>query len=329
MTYLSPLLQTFFTERLQQQKRVSPNTIASYRDAFRLFVGYAEREFGKQPTELLLADLDASFIAGFLRYLEQERGNGPRTRNSRLAAIRSFFRFAATREPALGGLIRQVLAIPQKRYDRRQVTYLTREEVEVLLEAPDRSTRLGRRDHLLLLVAVQTGLRVSELTGLRIQDCVFAKRSHVRCMGKGRKERTTPISKETALLLRDWIRDSRAQPEDFVFLSLRGGRLSRDAVERLVVKHVAAAATACDTLVAKHVTPHSLRHTTAIHLLQSGVDRTIIALWLGHESVETTLIYLQADLLMKERALDRTAPTEASRGRYRPKDSLLTFLEAL
>lgn len=329
MTHLAPLLQTFFTERLQQQRRASPHTIAAYRDTFRLLLGFAQRHLGKAPTELFLADLDASFVGEFLNHLEQERGNGARTRNARLAAIRSFFRFAAAREPALGGLIQRVLAIPQKRFDRHQVTYLTREEVDALLAAPDRTTKLGRRDNLLLLLAVQTGLRVSELTGLRVQDCALGDGAHVRCLGKGRKERCTPIRPEVARVLKVWIADNGAKPADFVFLSQRGNRLSRDAVGRLVTKHVDAAVKTLSTLANKHVTPHSLRHTTAIHLLQSGVDRTVIALWLGHENVETTQIYLDADLAMKERALARTAPPDVGQSRYRPRDSLLAFLESL
>jgi integrase/recombinase XerD len=329
MTYLAPLLQAFFTEHLEQQRRASPNTIAAYRDTFRLLLGFAQGHLGKAPTDLFLADLDASLIGDFLNHLEQERGNSPRTRNARLAAIRSFFRFAATREPALGGLIQRVLAIPQKRIDRHEVTVLTRKEVDALLAAPDQTTKLGRRDHLLLLLAVQTGLRVSELTGLHVRDVVLGKGAHVCCMGKGRKERSTPIRRPVAVALKAWIDDVGASPDDFLFLSQRGNRLSRDAVGRLVTKHVQAATDACPMLANKRVTPHTLRHTTAIHLLQSGVDRTVIALWLGHESVETTQIYLDADLAMKERALARTAPPRVGRSRYRPRDRLLAFLESL
>jgi site-specific recombinase XerD len=329
MIFLAPLLQAFFTERLQQQKQASPNTIASYRDTFRLLLEFAQCRLGKAPTDLLLADLDASFIAEFLNHLEQERGNGARTRNTRLAAIRSFFRFAATREPAVLGLIQGVLAIPQKKFERRQVTFLTKPEIEALLAAPDRMTKLGRRDHMLILLALQTGLRVSELTALRIEDCAFGASAHVRCLGKGRKERCTPIRREVAVALKSWIENNGTEQRDLVFLSQRGNRLSRDAVERLVAKHVETAAKTCSTLAKKHVTPHSLRHTTAVQLLQSGVDRAVIALWLGHESVETTQIYLDADLAMKERALARTAPPGVGKRRYRPPNTLLAFLEAL
>jgi len=329
MTYLAPLLQAFFTKRLQQQLQASPNTIAAYRDTFRLMLGFAQRHIGKSPADLLLADLDAAFVGDFLNHLEQERGNGARTRNARLAAIRSFYRFAAMREPALAGLIQRVLAIPQKRFTRHQVAWLKSEEIDALLAAPNRTTKLGRRDHLLLLVAVQTGLRVSELTGLRVDDCAFGNGAHVRCVGKGRKERCIPIRSQVAAALHSWINDNRTPDRDFVFVSRRGSRLSRDAVERLVTKHVNTAAQACPTLANKRVTPHTLRHTTAIHLLQSGVDRAVIALWLGHESVETTQIYLDADLAMKERALARRAPLHVGQTRYRPKDTLLAFLESL
>jgi site-specific recombinase XerD len=329
VTSLAPILEAFFTERLQEQRRTSPHTIAAYRDSFRLLLAFAEKRLGKAPSALLLADLDAPFVAAFLDHLEKERGNGARTRNARLAALRSFFRFAASREPAHAALIQRVLAIPQKRFDRDLVTFLTLPEVGALLAAPNRSTWLGRRDHALLLVAVRTGLRVSELTGLRVEDCVFGTGPHLRCHGKGRKERCTPLGPETVGILRPWIKESGAAGSDFVFPSRRRTRLSTDAVGRLLAKHVESAARTCATLRRKHVTPHGLRHTTAVHLLEAGVDRAIIALWLGHEGVETTQIYLDADLAMKERALARTAPPHVGRQRFRPKDSLLAFLESL
>ncbi|HYS82767.1 MAG TPA: site-specific integrase [Anaeromyxobacteraceae bacterium] len=329
MTSLAPILEAFFTERLQRQRQASAHTIAAYRDTFRLLLGFAEKQLRKPPSGLLLAEIDASLVGSFLDHLEKERGNGARTRNARLAAVRSFFRFAASREPAHAELIQRVLAIPQKRFDRDLVSFLKAPEVDALLAAPDRSTWLGRRDHALLLVAVRTGLRVSELTGLRVEDCVLGTAAHVRCHGKGRKERCTPLGRDTVGALRDWIKASGATPSDFVFPSRRGGRLSTDAVQRLLAKHLAIAARSCATLERKHVTPHVLRHTTAVHLLESGVDRAVIALWLGHEGVETTQIYLDADLAMKERALARTAPPHVGRQRFRPKDSLLAFLESL
>ena len=329
MTSLAPLLEAFFSDHLLQQRRVSPNTIAAYRDAFRLLLGFTQKHLGRTPSQLLLADLDASVIDSFLEHLETTRGNGARTRNARLAAVSSFFRFAAIREPAHSELIQRVLAIPQKRFDRDLVTFLSGVEVEALLSSPDRANWHGRRDHALLLVAVRTGLRVSELTGLRGGDCVFGTGAHVRCHGKGRKERCTPLDRNTAALLRRWLAENRTKDSDFVFPSQRGGRLSRDGVEKLVLKHVKSAALRCPTLARKHVSPHVLRHTTAVHLLEAGVDRAVIALWLGHEGVETTQIYLDADLAMKERALARTAPPHVGRRRFRPPDKLLAFLEAL
>ncbi len=329
MTSLAPLLEAFFSERLQRQRRASPHTVAAYRDAFRLLLGFAEKHTGKAPSTLLLADIDAPLVGAFLDHLEKERGNSIRTRNARLAAIHSFFRVAAGREPAHAGLIQRVLTIPQKRFDRDLVAFLTTAEVDALLAAPDTTTRLGRRDHALLLLAVQTGLRLAELTGLRVEDLVLGPGAHVRCHGKGRKERCTPLTRATARVLRAWTAECGTAGADLVFHSIRRTHLSHDAVERLVAKYVRLAASKCPTLARKHVTPHVLRHTTAVQLLQAGVDRAVIALWLGHEQVETTQIYLDADLAMKERALARTAPPGARLGRFRPRDSLLAFLEGL
>jgi site-specific recombinase XerD len=323
------LLQTFFVERLQRQRQASPHTIAAYRDAFRLLLGFAEKRLGKPPSRLLLADVDAPFVSAFLDHLEKDRGNSPRSRNARLAAIRSFFRFAAMHEPAHGALIQRVLAIPQKRFDRDLVTFLNRAEIDALLAAPDRATRLGRRDYALLALAVQSGLRVSELVAMRVEDLVFGTGAHVRCRGKGRKERCTPLTRQTASVIRAWLAEKPANATDRVFHSQRGIPLGRDAVERLVSKHADTAARRCPTLARKHVTPHVLRHSTAVGLLEAGVDRAVIALWLGHESVETTQMYLDADLAMKERALARTAPSRVGPARFRPRDSLLAFLEAL
>lgn len=329
MTALAPLLEAFFSDRLLRQRRASPHTIAAYRDAFRLLLAFAEKHLRKAPSDLLLADLDAPLIATFLNHLETERGNSVRTRNARLAATHSFFRFAAMREPAHAGIIQRVLALPQKRFDRDLVAFLSPTEVEALLAAPDTSTRLGRRDHALLLLMVQTGLRLAETTGLKAENLVLGAGAHVRCHGKGRKERCTPLSRDTARILRACLAERGASGADLVFVSIRRTRLSHDAVERLVAKYALQASRACPTLARKHVTPHVLRHTTAVQLLEAGVDRAVIALWLGHEQVETTQIYLDADLAMKERALARTAPPGARSHRFRPKDSLLAFLEGL
>lgn len=329
MTSLAPLLETFFTQRLQQQRRASPHTIAAYRDTFRLLLRFGEKRLGKQPSDLLLTDIDASFVATFLDHLERDRHSSPRSRNARLAAIRSFFRFVAVHEPAHSALIQRVLALPQKRFDRDLVAFLNREEIEALLAAPDQATWLGRRDHAMLLLAVQTGLRVSEFISLRAEDITLGVGAHVRCRGKGRKERCTPLTSSAASVIRAWLAETHATGQDVVFRSHRGTPLSRDAVERLVTKYTARAAKDCPTLTRKHITPHVLRHSAAIALLQAGVDRAVIALWLGHESVETTQMYLDADLAMKERALARVAPLDLKRKRFRPGDRLLAFLEGL
>jgi site-specific recombinase XerD len=323
------LLQAFFTDRLLQQRQASPHTIAGYRDTFRLLLHFAADRLGKTPTQLGFDDISAAFIGQFLDHLETKRSNSVRTRNARLAAIRSFFKYVAVREPSWALLCQQILAMPNKRQTRLPVVYLDRIEVDALLAAPDSSTWTGRRDRTLLLVAVQTGLRVSELIGLRCQDIVLGRGAHVRCEGKGRKQRCTPLRKDAVSLLNAWLRERRGLPEDPVFPSLRRGPLSRDAVEYLVAKHASVAGKHCPSLARKRVTPHVLRHAAAMDLLQHGVDRTVIALWLGHESPETTLIYLHADMSIKEKALARTEILGVKPGRFRPDDQLLAFLEAL
>lgn len=329
MTPLAGLLEAFFTTRLQRQQAASPNTIAAYRDTFRLLLRFAQRQLGKQPSDLLLADIDAPFVSAFLDNLEQQRRNGARTRNARLAAIRSFFRFAILEEPGHAGICQRVIAIPSKRTERRLVTSLDRTEIEAVLAQPDRTTWLGRRDHALLFLALQTGLRVSELVGLRCCDLVLTAGAHVRCHGKGRKDRCTPVTRDAARLLRAWLAERAGDPDAPAFPSRRGTRLSRDAIERLVAKYTKLASVRCQTLCTKRVSPHVLRHTTAVSLLHAGNDRAVIALWLGHESFETTQMYLDADLTAKERALARTAPLRAGPGRFRPDDPLLAFLQGL
>jgi integrase/recombinase XerD len=329
VTLVAGLLEAFFTDRLQRQRNASPHTIAAYRDTFRLLLVFARDRLRKPPTDLPLGDLDASLVVAFLQHLERERGNCVRTRNARLAAIRSFFRFVALQEPAHSALAQRVLAIPTKKTERKLVTSLNCAEQEALLAAPDRTTWLGRRDHAITLLLLQTGLRVSELRDLRCEDVALSTGAHLRCRGKGRKERCTPLTRETVSVLRAWLVERRGLPTDPVFPSRRGAALSRDAVERLITKSAEIAGAACTSLRAKRVTPHVLRHTTAVSLLQAGNDRAVIALWLGHESVETTQMYLDADLSMKERALARTAPLRAGPGRYRPDDSLLAFLSQL
>ena len=329
-TSFPTLLESFFTKRLMAQRRASPHTIGSYRDTFRLLLQFAEKRLAKAPSRLTLEDLQAPFLGVFLDYLESTRANGARSRNLRLTAIRSFFRYAALEAPQHAGLIQRVLSIPNKRHPRPLVGFLTRPEINALLAAPDRNTWLGRRDHALLLTAIQTGLRLSEITSIRQQDVSLSKGAHIRCEGRGRKERCTPLTKSTVVVLTAWIRE---QGEDdgsrILFPTVRGDRLSADAVQHLVRKHVAEAQKACPSLADKRVSPHMLRHTTAMELLQSGVDRTLIALWLGHESVETTQIYLDANLAIKEEILAKTTPINAKAGRYRPDDKLLAFLKGL
>ena len=323
------LLEAFFTDRLLQQRRASPHTVAGYRDTFRLLLRYAERRLRKAPSVLSVEDLDVPFLGEFLEHLETERGNCARTRNVRLTAIHSFFRYVALSEPAHSALCQRVLAIPSKRHQKKQIEYLTPSEVEAVLAAPNLKTWTGRRDRTLLLVATQTGLRVSELIGLKRQDIVLGTGAHLRCEGKGRKERCTPLLDEAVAMLAAWLKECPEEVTDPVFPSLRGGPLSRDGIERIVARHTATARKKCPSLGKKRVSPHVLRHTAAMALLRSGVDRSVIALWLGHESVETTQIYLHADMSMKEKALARTTPTGLKPGRYRPDDALLAFLESL
>jgi len=291
---------------------------------------FAEKRLAKAPSSLRLEDLTAPFLGMFLDDLEHSRANGARSRNLRLTAIRSFFRYAAMEVPQHAGLIQRVLAIPNKRQLRPLVGFLARPEIEALLAAPDRATWIGRRDHALLLTGVQTGLRLSEITSIRQQDVSLTRGAHVRCQGKGRKERCTPLAKSTVIALTAWIREQGdGDTARILFPSVRGGRLSADAVQHLVRKYVAAAQRTCPSLAKKRVSPHVLRHTTAMELLQSGIDRTLIALWLGHESVETTQIYLDANLAIKEEVLSKTAPINTKAGRYRPDDDLLAFLKGL
>lgn len=323
------LLQRFFTDRLLQQRHASPHTIAGYRDTFRLLLRFAAERLGRAPSALTVDDLTPAFIGEFLDHLERARGNSSRTRNARLAAIHSFAHYVAFNEPAHALLCQRLLAMPSRRYERRIVAFLTRSEADALLASPDLSTWIGRRDRALLVVALQTGLRVSELIGLARADIAFGSGAHVRCTGKGRKHRCTPLRRDAAAVLEGWFREQPGLPGDPVFPGIRGGRLSRDAVERLVLRHARTARERCPSLQTKKVTPHVLRHSAAMELLAHGVDRSVIALWLGHESVETTQMYLHADLRLKEQALSRTTPLGVKLPRYRPSDHLLAFLERL
>ena len=329
MTALAPTLQAFFTERLMAQRRASPHTIAAYRDAFCLLLAFVEDQGGQAPSGLALEDLDAPVISAFLDHLERDRDNSVRTRNARLAAIHSLFRYAAVRHPEQAAVIQRVLAIPPKRFDRKVVSFLTDPEVEALLGAPDRSRFLGRRDYALLLTAVETGLRVTELVGLHSSDVVLGVGAHVLCFGKGRKERAVPLTSSTAAVLGSWLAERAAGPTDPVFATSQGRALSRYGVTVILRRHAAAVVASCPTMASKTLSPHVLRHTCAMRLLHAGVDITVIALWLGHESVETTQMYVHADMTLKERALARVTPIDTKARRYRPPDKLLAFLEAL
>jgi site-specific recombinase XerD len=327
---LPALLERFFVERLISQRQASPHTICSYRDTFRLLLLFAQRHLHKPPSRLAFEDIDAPMITAFLNDLESSRNISARSRNLRLTAIRSFFNYAAYEEPAHAEQIHRVLAIPGKRYSRTLVRFLNRPEIDALLAAPDQRTWLGRRDHALLLVGVQTGLRLSELTALRTQDVHLEAAAHVRCLGKGRKERCTPLTKHTVAVLKSWLVESNKNDDGgWLFPSGRGGRLSADAVQYLLKKYVTLAGRVCPSLRNKRVSPHVLRHAAAMELLQAGVDRSVIALWLGHESIETTQIYIDADLALKEKALAKTTPVNGKYRRFRAEDSLLKFLKSL
>lgn len=323
------LLERFFTQRLMQQRQASAHTIASYRDTFKMLLQFAYKRLHKPPSSLSLQDIDPLLVTAFLDDLETTRGITARTRNLRLTAVHSFFRFASYEAPDHASQIERVLAIPAKKFGRALVPFLSRPEVDALLATPDPHTWSGRRDHALMLLAIQTGLRLSELTGLRRDDVNLGTGSHVRVIGKGRKERCTPMSKATRVVMAAWLHEPSRSPDQPVFPNVRGGPLSSHGVHYLLAKHVAAASLNCPSLKHKRVSPHVLRHTTAMDLLQAGVEQSVIALWLGHASIETTQIYLEADLELKERMLAMTTPPEGKPGRYRPDDSLLAFLKGL
>jgi site-specific recombinase XerD len=326
---LAPTLQAFFTDRLVRQRHASPHTLAAYRDTMRLLVRFAAAHRGREPAKLEIGDLDAPLISTFLDYREQACKNSVRTRNARLAAIRSLFRFAALHHPEHAASIARVLAIPPKRFERRIVTFLTDTEVDALLATPSRTTWTGRRDHALLTLVVQTGLRVSEVIALRAVDIHLGAGPHVSCVGKGRKQRITPLTSPVVAVLRRWLAERAGAAPAPLFPTRTGRALSRDALEHRLRTYVAAAAVACPTLRTKSITLHVLRHTAAMRLLHAGVDTSVIALWLGHEHLETTQIYLHADLALKERALAKTTPVHTTPGRFQPGDALLAFLEAL
>jgi len=329
MTALAPTLQAFFTDQLTSQLGASPHTIAAYRDTFRLLLAFAADRTGTRPSGLDLADLDAVLIGAFLDHLETSRRNSVATRNHRLAAIRSLFTYAARRHPEHAADIARVLAIQPKRFQHNLTTYLTGQETQALLEACDQGTWTGRRDHALLLVAAQTGLRVSELISLTCANVVLGVGAHVRCTGKGRRQRATPLDPVTVKVLAAWLAERGGNHADPLFPTITGRRLSRDAIEHRIARYAAVAARSCPSIASKHVTAHTLRHTAAMRLLHAGVDQAVIALWLGHAQITSTDRYLHADMTQKEQALARTQPPGAKPGRYRPPDPILAFLESL
>lgn len=323
------LLQTFFTDRLMAQRNVSPHTIAAYRDTFRLLFAHAQERLGKAPSALTLEDLDSSFIGGFLDHLEHARHNGARSRNARLAAIRSFYRYAAYQLPEHSSLVERVLAMPSKKYERTLIEYLTEEETKAIIDAPDRNTWSGRRDYALFLVAIQTGLRVSELCGLCGCNVTLGTGSHLRCLGKGRKIRCTPLTRSIADVLKEWLKEQGKPSSDPLFPNHKGSRLSSDGVQYILAKHTAVARLQCPSLRKKKVSPHVLRHTAAMNLLHAGADPATIALWLGHENLETVHVYVEADLAMKQKILAKTAAPKGNARRFLPDDALLAFLKGL
>ena len=329
MTAIAPTLQAFFTERLARQRGASPRTIASYRDTLRLLLSFARDRTGKQPAALDWEDLDAALISAFLDHLEASRGNGPRTRNLRLTAIRSLIRWASLRHPEHAAVFQQVLSIPPKRADKRTITFLGPAEAQALIDAPDLARWEGRRDRAIIVLALQAGLRVSELTSLNCGDIMLGTGGHVRCEGKGRKQRAVPLTSQAQAMLRQWIAERGSTPDHPLFPTRTGRRLSRDAIERRLRVHAATAANTCPTLKTKSLHPHVLRHSCAMALLRAGVDTTVIALWLGHADIRSTQAYLHADLSIKERALALTTPASVKPGRYKPPDTVLAFLESL
>lgn len=323
------LLQGFFTQRLMKQRQASPHTIGSYRDTFRLLLRFAQTHLQKSPSQFELTDIDAPLVAAFLDDMEKDRKIVARSRNLRLTAIRSFFRYAALEAPENSAQIQRILAIPSKRHTRSMISFLSQEEVEALLTAPDQHTWIGRRDHVLLLITVQTGMRLSEMTALCRGDVTLGTGAHIRVLGKGRKERSIPLTKRTAAVLKQWMSEPAVGRKELLFPNRCGGQLSADGVQHILKKHISLASHKCPSLTTKRVTPHSLRHTMAMELLHAGVEPVMIALWLGHESVTTTQIYLHANLALKEAILSKTALPDGTLGRYRPDDQLLDFLKSL
>lgn len=323
------LIRDFFCDRLLNQQHVSPHTVAAYRDTFRLLFRFLQRRQPQELAALTLDDMDAPTILAFLDDLEKGRGNAVRTRNARLAAIRAFMNYASARDPTALPLAQRVLAIPQKRFDRRLLGHLTRTEVDAVLNAFDRTTFSGRRDYALFTLMYNTGMRVSEAIGLRCRDIQLGPVASACIHGKGRKERSVPVWKTTALVLKQWLAEIGAADLAPLFPNRHGHPLTRSGAEDRLQRAVSTASERCPSLRQKRVSPHTLRHTTAMHLLQAGVDITVIALWLGHESSETTHQYVEADLDMKRNVLNRIEPPVMPKLRRKKTADLLDFLDRL
>lgn len=326
---LAPLLQQFFVERLQKQRQASPCTISAYRDAFRLFLTFAQAKLRKRPACLTIEDLSTQLILDFLDHLERHRKNSIRTRNARFAAIRSFIQYAGFKEPTILAVTHGVLGIPMKRFDRRQIGFLSREHIEAIIAAPDASTWFGRRDRVLFATLYNTGARVSELSGVQVEDVTLSRSSAVRLRGKGRKERIIPLWSSTAHQIRQWLREQPHAATSPLFPNRAGSRMSRTNITERLQLAVQSAASVRPDLRRRKVTPHIFRHSLAMHLLQAGVDVNVIALWLGHESPLTTHMYVEADLAMKERSLRALHPPNLKATRFRPSDQIMQFLSGL
>jgi len=328
-TNFPTILQQFFLERLIQQRNASTQTVAAYRDGFRLLLQFAQRHLGKPPERLALSDLDAPLVLAFLNHLEKERHNTIRSRNARLAAIRSFLHFAALQEPTALPVIQRVIAIPMKRFDKPMLGFLSRTEMQAILDAPDCTTWCGQRDRVMFATLYNTGGRVSEITGLKVSDVVLERSATVRMHGKGRKERRVPLWRTTTSEIRKWLTCIDSMPDQPLFPGRSGTRMTRPAVMARLQLAVQSAAAVCPELAKRQISPHTIRHSTAMHMLQSGVDITVIALWLGHESPSTTHIYVEADLAMKERALNAVQSPRLKQKRYQATDRVLQFLQTL
>jgi len=324
------LVQTYFAEYLTQQRALSPHTIAAYRDAFVLFLDFAQSRLGKSPTEMAMTDITAELIMDFLGHLESQRHNSVRSRNVRLAALRSFLKFTAHRDIASLHVIERALGVPVKRFERPMLCYLSREEMLAVIDTPD-ETWVSQRDHVLLLLLYNTGARVSEITGIKVGEVVLDDGAAcVHLHGKGRKQRSVPLWRSSVKTIRAWLKLNTQFDAASVLLPNRNGyAMTRANVALRLALAVKKATPTNPGLAKKHVSPHTIRHTTAMHLLQSGVDISVIALWLGHESPRTTHHYVEADLAMKERALAKLHEPEAKFHRYMAPDSLIEFLKTL